>query len=84
VRTFSAGGADVTLIANVDGSLGGLRVQNADPTLRLQIYDAVRQRFGLIKRDPRVQTRPNKWGLTVLIDACGRTLDMGARTSASP
>jgi len=75
-RTFDAGGAQVTLLGNVDGSLGGLHVQNAEPAVSAQVYQAVRQRFGVVKRDPRVQTRPNKWGLTVLIDSCGRTVDL--------
>jgi hypothetical protein len=73
-RTFSAGGADVTLIANLDGSLGSVRIQEADSALQAQILDSVTRRFGAAKRDPRVQSRPNKWGLNVLVDACGRPI----------
>jgi hypothetical protein len=74
-RTFDAGGVDVTLLGNIDASLGGVRMQDADPAQRAQISSAVRARFGIIRRDPRVQTRPNKWGLTVQLDSCGRPID---------
>jgi hypothetical protein len=84
-RTFQAGGADVTLDANLDGSVGSLKIQNADPALRAQILSLVRKRFGVPKRDPRVFTRAGKWGLTVMMDACGRPLDLsGAKPSPSP
>jgi hypothetical protein len=76
LRTFDAGGVNVTLTSNVDASLGGVRVSDGDPVVRAQVLSAIRQRFGVVKRDPRVQTRPNKWGLTVLIDSCGRPLDL--------
>ncbi len=76
LRTFDAGGIAVTLTSNVDASLGGVRVSDGDPVIRAQILEAIRQRFGVVKSDRRVQTRPNKWGLTVLIDPCGRPLDL--------
>jgi hypothetical protein len=79
-RTFNAGGADVTVTSNLDGTLGGIRMQDADPVLRNQIVAAVTQRFGSLRRDKRVQTRTGKWGLTVLIDACGRPLDLSGST----
>jgi hypothetical protein len=75
-RTIDAGGTEVTLLGNIDASLGGVRMQDADPAQRAQISSAVRARFGVVKRDPRVQTRPNKWGLTVQLDSCGRPIDL--------
>lgn len=85
LRTFDAGGANVTLMSNVDASLGGVRVSDGDPVVRAQVLAAIRQRFGVVKSDRRIQTRPNKWGLTVLIDPCGRPLDMsGSVKPANP
>jgi hypothetical protein len=86
VRSFAAGGTDVTLVSNIDGSLGAVRMPDADPDLQAQVMTAVRQRFGAIKRDPRVQTKPGKWGLTVLTDSCGRPLDLSgsSKPSTSP
>ena len=74
-RTFDAGGVNVTLTSNVDASLGSVRLSDSEPAVRAQLLAAIRQRFGNVKNDPRVQTRPNKWGLTVLIDPCGRPID---------
>jgi hypothetical protein len=74
-RTFDAGGVSVALTSNVDASLGSVRLSDGDPVVRSQVLAALRQRFGNVKNDPRVQTRPNKWGLTVLIDPCGRPID---------
>jgi hypothetical protein len=74
-RTFDAGGVSVTLTSNVDASLGAVRLSDGDPVVRSQVLAAIRQRFGVVKNDPRVQTRPNKWGLTVLMDPCGRPID---------
>jgi hypothetical protein len=82
-RTFDASGIEVTLTSNVDATLAGIRMQDADPAQRAQIAAAVRQRFGIVKHDPRVQTRPNKWGLTVVIDSCGRPLDLSGQTKSS-
>lgn len=75
LRSFDAAGVNVTLTSNVDASLGGIRLSDGDPVVRAQVLSAIRQRFGIVKNDPRVQTRPNKWGLTVLIDPCGRPID---------
>ena len=81
-RTFDAGDVNVTLTSNTDATLGAIRLSDADPAVRTQILAAIRQRFGVAKPDTRVQTRPNKWGLNVLIDACGRPLDLSP--SATP
>jgi hypothetical protein len=81
-RTFDAGGVSVRLTSNIDASLGAIRLSDADPVVRAQVLSAIRQRFGVVKNDPRVATRPNKWGLTVMIDACGRPLDLSP--SAKP
>jgi hypothetical protein len=75
-RTFDAGGVNVNLTSNVDASLGSIRLSQTNPVLRAQVLGAIRQRFGVEKSDRRIQTRPNKWGLTVLIDPCGRPLDL--------
>jgi hypothetical protein len=80
VRSFDAAGVNVTLTSNVDASLGGIRLSDGDPVVRAQVLAAIRQRFGMVKTDRRVQTRPNKWGLTVLIDSCGRPLDLSPST----
>jgi hypothetical protein len=82
LRTFDAGGVTVTLTSNVDATLGAVRLSDADPEARAQLLDAIRERFGAVKIDPRVQTRPNKWGLNVMLDACGRPPDLSP--SASP
>ena len=79
-RSFDAAGVNVTLTSNVDASLGGIRLSDGDPVVRAQVLAAIRQRFGVVKTDRRVQTRPNKWGLTVLIDPCGRPLDLAPST----
>ena len=82
-RTFDAGGVDVTLATNIDGSLGSVRLSDADPVVRDQVLAAVRQHFGVVKRDTRVRTRPNKWGLNVMIDPCGRPLDLSPSATSS-
>jgi hypothetical protein len=81
-RTFDAGGVTVTLTSNTDASLGAIRLSDTDAATRAQLLAAIRGRFGIAKPDTRVQTRPNKWGLNVLIDSCGRPLDLSP--SASP
>jgi len=85
-RSFDAGGAQVTLTTNLDGSLAAIKVQNAGPDLRAQVMATVRQRFGAIKHDLRVSTHMNKWGLNVMMDPCGRPLDLSgsAKPSAGP
>ena len=85
-RSFSAGDGDVTVLTNADGSVGSVTVQSADPAVRAQVLAELKGRFGPVKHDPRVFTHPNKWGLNVMLDACGRTLDLSgsARPSATP
>jgi hypothetical protein len=80
-RTFDAGGVTVTLTSNIDASLGAIRLSDTDPATRAQVLAAIRQRFGIAKPDTRVQMRPNKWGLNVLIDSCGRPLDLSPPAS---
>jgi hypothetical protein len=82
-RSFDAAGADVMLTTNLDGSLAAVKVQNAAAGARAQILAAVRQRFGAVKHDSRTSMHLNKWGLNVMMDACGRPLDLSGSAKAT-
>jgi hypothetical protein len=70
-REFALDGADVIVVANIDGSLASVVANAPGLSARMQALDDVRKEFGQAHRDTRVITRQGKWGIVVLTDACG-------------
>jgi hypothetical protein len=70
-REFALDGADVIVVANIDGSLASVVATAPEVNARMQALDDVRKEYGQAHRDTRVITRQGKWGIVVLTDACG-------------
>ena len=72
-RELNVDGADVVVQANADRTLASiLIVHSPNDDARAKAFEDARKYFGDPHPDTRTQSRQFKWGLTQLVDMCGR------------
>jgi hypothetical protein len=84
-RELTLDGASLVVQSNQDGTVASILVVRAgDDDVRAKAFEDARKRFGDPHPDPRTQSRQFKWGLTQLVDMCGRPAMPASAPSAPP
>jgi hypothetical protein len=84
-RELSLDGADLVVQSNVDRTLASIVVIRApDDDARAKAFEDARKYFGDPHPDKRTQSRQFKWGLTQIVDMCGRPVMPASSPSATP
>ena len=84
-RELSLDGADLVVQSNVDHTLASIVVIRApDDDARAKAFEDARKYFGDPHPDDRKQSRQFKWGLTQIVDMCGRPVMPASSPSAAP
>src|SRR5580658_10369404 len=83
-RELTLDGADVVVQSNVDSTAASILVVRApNDDVRAKAFEDARKIFGDPRPDQRTQSRQFKWGLTQVVDMCGRPA-MPAAASPTP
>jgi hypothetical protein len=84
-RELTMDGADLVIQANVDQTVASILVVRApDDDARAKAFEDARKVFGDPRPDNRTQSRQYKWGLTQLVDMCGRPVMPSNASSPTP
>jgi hypothetical protein len=81
-RQVQLAGVDATVIANADASLAEVDFVDGSSTGRQSALREAYKAFGKPHADTNVHSIQSKWGLTMLVDRCGRAFSPH-RTSLS-
>ncbi|MEO7201036.1 MAG: hypothetical protein ABI431_00305 [Candidatus Tumulicola sp.] len=71
-RQVELAGVDATVIANADASLAEVDLADGSSTGRQSALREAYKAFGKPHSDTIVHSIQSKWGLTTLVDRCGR------------
>jgi hypothetical protein len=71
-RQVEFAGVDATVIANADASLAEIDLTGGSSTGRQSALHEAYKAFGKPHADTNVHSIQSKWGLTMLVDRCGR------------
>ena len=71
-RQVELAGLDATVVANADASLAEVDLTGGSSTGRQSAMREAYRAFGKPHADPNVRSIQSKWGLTMLVDRCGR------------
>jgi hypothetical protein len=75
-RQVEFSGVDATVIANADASLAEIDLTGGSSTGRESALREAYKAFGKPHADTNVHSIQSKWGLTTLVDRCGRAASL--------